>query len=174
MREQLSTSATLYLRTQQLSWAKGHTSRCGKNPDRNSGLLSFVPFDVYSSPASSHHSALVHKLAEYVSLQFGNAVAHFHGRKLQNEPPSLSTPKGYLQPLNLSSDASTVSEHPANNHTGDALCHNRFPLRHEIEGSCLHNRLSPEPCEIMSLPNSLPRRCTFLQDLLKTLSIYRV
>lgn len=64
---------------------KSHTARCGRNLDPNSGLPHFIC--TVGLPLS-HPSALVHKLAEWVPLQFGNALAHFHGGKLQNEPPS--------------------------------------------------------------------------------------
>lgn len=58
---------------------------CGRNLDPNSGLPHF--FCTVGLPLS-YPSAIIHKLAECLSLQFGNASAHFHGGKLQNEPPS--------------------------------------------------------------------------------------
>lgn len=64
---------------------KSHTARGGRNLDPNSGLPHFIC--TVGLPLS-HPSALVHKLAECVSLHFGNVLAHFHGGKLQNEPPS--------------------------------------------------------------------------------------
>lgn len=88
-----------------------------------------LPHFTYCTPAFSHPSALVHKLAQYVSLQSGNALAHFHRRKLQNEPSSLSTPKGYLQAHLYMQTTLTMSECPASDHIGEALYH-KFPLDH--------------------------------------------
>ena len=64
---------------------KSHTAWCRRNLDPNSCLPHFIC--TVGLPLS-HPSALIHKLAECVSIQFGNALAHFHGSELQNEPPS--------------------------------------------------------------------------------------
>lgn len=76
---------------------QGDTAHCGRNLGPDSGLLDFAAFYLHSASALPYHSALVYKLAEGVSFQLGNALSLFHGRKLQNESFSLSTPKRYLQ-----------------------------------------------------------------------------
>lgn len=68
-----------------------------KETSPDSGFLNFASFYLHSTSAVSYHSALVHKLTECVSFQFGHALFLFHGRKFLNEPVSLSTPERYSQ-----------------------------------------------------------------------------
>lgn len=78
MRHELSSSTMLQMRQWQHDLMEGHTTRWGRNPGSNSGLLNFALFYMQRGPVLSHHSALVRELAECVSLQLGNVLAQFH------------------------------------------------------------------------------------------------
>lgn len=80
-RDPLSNSSTaLSMRTLQPTYMKafqGHTTHCGRNLGPDSGFLNFAPLYLHSASALPYHPALVRKLAECVSLQFGNAYLFF-------------------------------------------------------------------------------------------------
>lgn len=146
------------------SFPRSHSS-LWKEPRPSLRFPGFCPILFVQYPSLITPFRPVHKLSECVSFQSGKALAHFHGRKLQNEPLSLSTPKGTFRHVSVQTPL-TVSECAANDHTGEALCHNKFPLNHKIEGSYLYEGISPQSsmksylCQIVSHLDALSYKNT--------------